>query len=215
MAAAELQFRKAIAIQADHHPVYEALGKVLKRQGKPAEAIAEYRKAEKIDPTCGHVHRFIADAMASQGKPEDAITEYRKAFRLRPTDVNSLFEFEQLLKKRGRPEDVLAEFRELTRLNPEVVEPQNALAWNLVVPRNRPRQDYEEALNHARTAVKLAPNDAEYINTLALAEYRVGHWNDSIAAANRSIELRKGRRALRLVLLGDGPLADWPEGRGP
>ena len=44
----------------------------------------------------------------------------------------------------------------------------------------------------AREAVELAPKDGNVLNTLALAEYRAGHWDESIAAAERSIALYPG-----------------------
>ena len=40
-----------------------------------------------------------------------------------------------------------------------------------------------------RKAVKLQPNEGAYVNTLSLAEYRCGHWTESLAASRRSMEL--------------------------
>ena len=45
---------------------------------------------------------------------------------------------------------------------------------------------------HARKAVELAKADAYCYGTLALAEYRSGHWAESLAASGRSMELGKG-----------------------
>jgi Flp pilus assembly protein TadD len=62
---------------------------------------------------------------------------------------------------------------------------------------------------HARRAVELSPKDGNCHSILALAEYRSGHWNESLAAAERSIELRKGGDALNGFILA---MAHWQKG---
>ena len=46
-----------------------------------------------------------------------------------------------------------------------------------------------------RKCVSLAPKDANHVNTLALVEYRVRHWDESIDAAERSVAMTKGATA--------------------
>ena len=53
-------------------------------------------------------------------------------------------------------------------------------------------EERSELLERARDAVELAPKDGNVFNTLALAEYRSGHWAESITAAERSIVLIQG-----------------------
>ena len=60
-----------------------------------------------------------------------------------------------------------------------------------------------------RKAVKLAPKDGNISNTLALAEYRAGHWNESIAASERSVALRNGGNAYDWLFRA---LAHWQKG---
>jgi tetratricopeptide (TPR) repeat protein len=64
-------------------------------------------------------------------------------------------------------------------------------------------------LTHARRAVELAPRDVASVNTLALAEYRSGHWANSIAAAERAMQLRDGDSAEDWFILA---LALWRKG---
>ena len=60
-----------------------------------------------------------------------------------------------------------------------------------------------------RKAVELAPNDGPIVNTLALAEYRSGHWTQSIAANERSMALQNGGDAINWFLV---VLAHWQKG---
>ena len=43
-----------------------------------------------------------------------------------------------------------------------------------------------------RKCVELTPKEVNYINTLALAEYRVRHWDESITTCKRAMALRDG-----------------------
>ena len=99
---------------------------------------------------------------------------------------------------------LLAEYREMIRLRPDWVAALNGLAWKLVLAGDRPARDFDEGLVHARKCVALDPKNGEHLNTLALAEYRVHHW-DEIAATRSTFSER--RVNLRLVCPGPGPRA--------
>src|SRR5262249_34876176 len=73
----------------------------------------------------------------------------------------------------------------------------------------RRRPDYDEALVHARKSVELAPRAGNSHNTLALAEYRLGHWVGSLAAIERSMALTNGGNAYAWFILA---LAHWQKG---
>ena len=62
---------------------------------------------------------------------------------------------------------------------------------------------------HARKAVELSPQDGLCRSTLALAEYRSGHWDASLAAAERSIELKDTAAAVNWLILAMG---HWQKG---
>jgi eukaryotic-like serine/threonine-protein kinase len=198
--AAEAELREAIRLGPGDHAEYESLGDILSRHGKYNEAITELRIAARIDPTCFIVRRHLGDALRSQGKLEDAVAEYRETLRLRPDD-NALYYYGKCLEDLGKSEMLIAEYREMIRLRPDWNFLLNGLAWILVRAGDRPARDYDEALVLARKCVALNPKDGELVNTLALAEYRVRHWNEAIAAAKRSIELRNGGSAFDWFLL--------------
>jgi Flp pilus assembly protein TadD len=48
------------------------------------------------------------------------------------------------------------------------------------------------AINLAKKAVELAPNEGNNWNTLGVAQYRAGEWKPAIEALNKSVELLKG-----------------------
>lgn len=85
---------------------------------------------------------------------------------------------------------MIAAYREAIRLRPDDATSRNNLAFALTVLPDRPRREYEEAVEHARRAVELDPMAGRSYNTLALAELRAGNPSESIAAGDRSMRLR-------------------------
>lgn len=64
------------------------------------------------------------------------------------------------------------------------VDPQllNLVAWNLVIDPDAPRHMLEIALEAAETGVERAPDDMPLLDTKATALYRLGRYDDAIAA---------------------------------
>src|SRR5262249_43179218 len=74
----------------------------------------------------------------------------------------------------------------------------NDLAWLLATRTEPQRRNPARALELAKKAVAMAPNEGTFWNTLGAAHYRAGDWNAAIEALHKSMELRRG---------GDG--YDW------
>ena len=168
-----------------------------------------YREAIRLKPDDADTHYNLGIALKAQGKLTEAVAEYRTAIRLEPNHANAHCNLGLALADQGKLAEAIAEYREAIRLKPDHPEALNSLAWALVVSPKRPRQDYDEGLVHARKAVELAPKDGNTSNTLALAEYRAGHWNESIAASERSMALRNGGNANDWLFLA---MAHWRKG---
>ena len=88
-------------------------------------------------------------------------------------------------------DEAIAEHREALRQSPNFHNIPNNLAWALALTPDRQLRDYDEAAVLARKAIDLEPKYGGNYNTLALAEYRRGRWDDAIAAAEQSIKLLK------------------------
>ena len=109
----------------------------------------------------------------------------------------------------GKYSQATALYRKGLQARPQDPTPLNALAWFLVaVPDPRQRRP-EEALELARRAVKAAPAAAFPYNTLGLAQYRNGLWDDAIVSLNKSAELDHGTKPLDFFFLS---MAHWKRG---
>jgi tetratricopeptide (TPR) repeat protein len=212
-------FRELTRLRPAHGRHSRCLGQILRTRGRHPEADAamdaaitllreETRQRPDDVHTIANLGRALSDrgnheealahTLRDQAKFADALAEYPEALRLVPDDARALYEFDKLLTELGKVEELIAEYREMIRLRPESDAVLNNLAWKIVLFRDRPAREFDEALAHARKCVELTPKDANHVNTLALAEYRVRHWDETIAAAKASLALRN-----------DGNASDW------
>jgi serine/threonine-protein kinase len=182
--------REAIRLEPDFVIAHISLGVILcDDKHDYGAAAAVFREAIRLQPASADAHLDLGVALKNLGQMAEAITEQREAVRLAPT-ADKHTALGATLRQQWKIDEALVEYREVLRLKPDAAS-DNDLAWTLVLSPRRPRGDYDEGLVRARKAVGLAPQDGNFANTLALAEYRSGHWPESIAAALRSIELLK------------------------
>lgn len=93
--------------------------------------------------------------------------------------------------------------------SPDTLNSMNYLAWDLVANPDSRQRGPEEALQPARGAAKGKPTGAGFEITLSLVEYRNNHWDEPIAAINRSVEMDKGSDSADFYFLA---MAHWRRG---
>ena len=88
--------------------------------------------------------------------------------------------------------EAIACFRRLVSLDPAGGDAHNSLAWLLVTCPHTPLRDPAEGIKLAQKATELEPNNEAYWNTLGVAHYRAGNWNEAVAALKRSVQVCGG-----------------------
>jgi tetratricopeptide (TPR) repeat protein len=111
-------------------------------------------------------HTRIGDLHLELGDSKEALESYRSALKLRESLAARL---------------------------PDNAGVQNDLAWFLVDCPARELRDPARALSLAETAVRLAPRQQDYYNTLGLCHYRKQNWKEAVAALEQAIQLRGSR----------------------
>ncbi|MGO9914188.1 MAG: tetratricopeptide repeat protein, partial [Isosphaeraceae bacterium] len=125
---------------------------------------------------------------------DEAAASYRAAIRIKRDFGPAHNNLGYILLQQGNVEGAIAEGRESLRLQPDAAAMPGNLAWLLAVYPDRPARDYEEAATLVRKSLELQPKVPMVHHSLALVEYRRGHWDASIAAAERAMALKKGGR---------------------
>jgi serine/threonine protein kinase/Tfp pilus assembly protein PilF len=139
----------------------------------------------------------VCDALmgmsSKPGKSDDEIREElvalaREVAKRHPQNVLNQYYLGLVLSQQGHYEESMAALREADRLQPDTPFILDKLAWKLATCPEEKFRDPPEAVEFAKRAVKLAPQEGVYLNTLGVAHYRAGDWQTALG------ELQKARR---------------------
>jgi Flp pilus assembly protein TadD len=129
----------------------------------PGTAVSKYWPAVRRDPNNASAHYFLGNALLNQWKLDEAIAQYREAFRLESNTPDARNHLASAL---------------------------NRAAWMLATDADPQKREPGRALKLSKEAVELAPKDADCWNTLGVAHYRAGSWNDAVIALQKYREVR-------------------------
>jgi Flp pilus assembly protein TadD len=202
-------YREKLREKPDSAALHSDLGLALVRRGKLEEAIAEYREAIRLQPELPEPHYNLGVAFGYIGRSAEAVPAFREAIRLKPNDGEAHYRMGMAFVVAGKSEEAIGEYREAIRLKFEDPAVKSHLARLLVAVPGRARGDYEEARALDRAKLIDAHDDAYALQRLALAEYRLGNWDEAIAAANRVMVLDEGGDPSDWFVLA---MAHWHKG---
>jgi serine/threonine protein kinase len=133
------------------------------------------QKADRHRTVAGGINRYIG-FLRSQNKPKEAVAAMQQGI--------------DFYARLGADMPKAGAFRE------ELVDRLQKSAWFLATAANPKDRDGKRAVDLARKAIELAPKQGLCWNTLGVALYRTGAWNDALAALQKSMELRMGGDSL-------------------
>jgi superkiller protein 3 len=204
------EHRVAIRLQPDFANAYNTLGDILFSAKRDyAAAATEFRKAIRLQPDNAVYHNNLGLALQGQEKLDEAIAEYRSAIQFRPNFADAYLGIGEILEFQGKVDEAIVEYRSAARLQSDSSYAHHCIARAVLRKPDRSAPERSEALEHARQAAALGPNDGTIYATLALAEYRAGHLAESVVAADRSVGLAKGVDAANGFVLA---MALWRQG---
>jgi serine/threonine protein kinase/tetratricopeptide (TPR) repeat protein len=205
MDEAAVAFQRAITLDPDSADSHYNLGLALYERGDVNGAIVAYRSAIALKPDLAIAHNNLGFALR-KSDPAGAIAAYRQAIALKPDDVIAHQNLGRALQGCGDWADAVAAFEKVIALKPELPSAHNDLAWLLANCPDLRFRNADRAVELAKQAVKLAPAEGGYCNTLGAAHYRAGNWEAATVALNKSIELRNGGDSFDLFFMA---MARW------
>jgi formylglycine-generating enzyme required for sulfatase activity/Flp pilus assembly protein TadD len=134
------------------------------------------------------------DINASSDDPElrQAIAARREELNRNPDDPQIRNRLAASLSENGETDEAMTHIAEALRLRPDFPQAHNNMAFALVIHRDSARRDPALALQHARRAVSLLPDDGSLQNTLGVAELHNGNPGAAEAALRKSMEIGGG-----------------------
>jgi eukaryotic-like serine/threonine-protein kinase len=169
-------------------------GQVSLRLGRLEEAVDDYTRVLDADPSRHPIRYERAQIWHRMGRFREALADLAPLIEHSPKNPAFYELRSQVHDRLGDREQVQADMKKAVESPLAGARAYNGLAWSLATGPVVSR-DPERALVLARKAVALAPGTANYLNTLGVAQYRVGHYAEAIATLQKSLAASKGESA--------------------
>jgi tetratricopeptide (TPR) repeat protein len=101
----------------------------------------------------------------------------------------------------GQTEDATDYCRKALDLNATSADALNSLAWKFATSADHTHRDPALAVMLAERAVQLSPENGTILNTLGVAHYRAGDFQQAVADLEKSVQLRHGGDPLDFFFL--------------
>jgi hypothetical protein len=99
----------------------------------------------------------------------------------------------QIRSNRSISETVRRQALSLAEHYPEEPLQLNNAAWDILVPNDSTPEDYQLALRQAEAACRLVREDGNFLNTLGIAQYRAGKFQDALRTLEEADRLTSTR----------------------
>ena len=182
----------ALALEPDQPFVRERRALMAFRQKRWPQVVADVNQILGQQPDRDRALLYRAKAYQRLGRHAEAAADLTAILRHYPRDgrfYNLRADSYQALGEKTRAE---ADRRKAREVAPEDARQLDDRAWRMLTgpPAGR---DAAAALEIAQKAVDLVPNEAAYLNTLGVAQYRNGLFEEAIASLEKSRALWNGK----------------------
>ncbi len=195
---AVVAFRDALDGHPDYSGARRQLARALERKGDLDGAVAELRESTR-HANGGEDHLWLGNLLWRGGRRDEAIDSYRKAIAIDPDLATARYNLGCALLEKGATDEAvtayrgaIASYRHALEVKPEDSVCYNGFAWALVTNPYAPLRDPGEGVRLARKAVELGPRAASHWNTLGVAQYRAGNWDEAVAALTKCVRMEGG-----------------------
>jgi tetratricopeptide (TPR) repeat protein len=195
-------YSKAIELDPKDAKAWGNRGVAYAKLGQPDKALADYSKVIELDPKDAKAWNNRGNVYRNLGQPDKALADFSRAIELDPKLAPAWGNRGNAYRDLGQWDKAIADFSKAIDLDPKHDIAINALAWQLGTCPDAKLRNSGRAVELAKKAVQLAPEQGAYWNTLGVAHYRAGDWQAAVAALNKSVELGRGVDASDRLFLG-------------
>ena len=183
---------KAIEIQVDNTEAHYQLAQIYVKRGerkKAASAMAFFKVLRQTDPLLHDARGYnnLGIVYLARRRSEDAVASYKRAISLAPDLATAHYNLGHAYHKQGKISLAIVAYQQALTLNTTLAIAHN----NVAVCYIESEIDLDKALSHARTAVRLAPTEANYWDTLAQVCTALGLESEAQYARARSTKGQK------------------------
>ena len=199
-----IAIEKAIKIQVDNTEAHYQLAQIYIKRGekkKAASAMMFFKVLRQTDPLLNEAEAWVKrhpnDARGynnlgivylARHRSEDAIASYKRAISLAPDLATAHYNLGHAYHKQGKMNLAIAAYQQALTINTTLAIAHN----NIAVCYMESGIDLDQALSHARTAVRLVPTEANYWDTLSQVCTALGLESEAQHARAYSIKRQEG-----------------------
>jgi tetratricopeptide (TPR) repeat protein len=154
------------------------------------EVVHAYAQAIERNPKDAEAYHQRAHAHERLGHWKDALDDHSRAIQLASRNLALHICRGKAYLRLGEKDKAVEDFRKAGTLKPKEA---NNLAWELVTSPDPLHREPGLAVELAKQAVRQAPGEDIYWNTLGVAHYRVGDWEAAIQALEEAEKLAPGK----------------------
>lgn len=181
-----------LTLKPDDDAATATLARLLRKAGRPTDAINVYRELiERLDDAGqrARARNGLALALWDAGRREESAAAFRDVLRDDPTLVAAHQNFGNVLMQMRRYGEAIAVLREGVRRSPDDPVMLNALAWLLATAPDAKDRNGAEAERVARALCeRTSHRDARALSTLAAALAELGRSDEAVQAADAARE---------------------------
>jgi tetratricopeptide (TPR) repeat protein len=191
-AAATAHYTASLDLQPDQPLAYENRALAAFKLKRWAQVVADTGQVLKDHPDRPRSLSYRANAHQWLGQHAKAVADLTALVLANSRNSGLYHQRAQSYDALGEKALAAADRQKAQELAPDDPKSLNNQAWQLLTG-SPAKRDAAAALKLAQRAVELAPNDAMYINTLGVAQYRNGQYREALATLEHSLALGDGQ----------------------
>jgi tetratricopeptide (TPR) repeat protein len=160
--------------------------------GQHEKAIADHSASIEISDQDAGQRLRRGHSYRALGELDKAEADYNRAVELNPSYWENWYSRGRAYAERGQPDKAQADFAKASELCPKDAGSLNNLAWKLATSADPNERNVSMAVALAKKGIEVDPNSVLLPNTLGVAHYRAGNWNDAVEWLKKSMDVRKG-----------------------
>jgi tetratricopeptide (TPR) repeat protein len=192
---------------------YMSLADLRNRTGKFQEAVEALRQEVHIRKKLAAefplrlIHQLriatsnlaLGDALRKTGAQDKAMAAYQEAItackeiiRRKPELPLGYVKWGEAVVGMGAPNEAVTAWEQAVQLGAKHAAVANDIAWFLATTPHTSIPHPEKAVELAQKAVALEPQNGSIRNTLGVAYYRMGQWQEAVVTLKKAMQLRSG-----------------------
>lgn len=185
-------FGYALEVTENNTIAENGFGSALSKAGRYNEAVLHLTKAILISPTHSNARSNLGKVFLKQGKLNEAIACFDELIKQKKDSPEAHVNLAVAYYQQGKYDLAMQNCSKAEQSKLEDSEELNNLAWILATIGDASANDANKAIGYARRACELtAYNDADILDTLAVAYAAAGKFNDAIMTAEKALNIAK------------------------